>query len=507
MVTFFVLIVVFCGLAAPAGGLLAAQRDVLRVGVSALPPDLDPAAGARNDSSRILWNVFDTLIRMNPDDNSKLEPELALSWERVSDTTLELRLRPGVRFHNGDPFTSADVKFSFERVLDPTKPFTLARSLLAVVDRIETPDPLTVRVITREPDPVLEYRLASYLGARIVPERYVREVGDDVFARHPVGTGPFKVVTFSPNEIVLEAFDGFWGEQPNARRVIYREIPEPSGRIAALVSNEVDIINAVPPDLVPMVTSYNHLEVVSRETLNMHMLAYNTGHPVLRDRRLRQALNLAIDRDLIVETVWHGYAIIPRSYQSIDFGQYYDPDWPAPEYNLEKAKQLVAESGYRGETLFFDLIPHYYDNDVQVAEILTEMWKEAGVNVQIRFTTRFWENSDRAIHTWSNSPRFPDPVGGLWLLWGEESQRQRGDQSDWVDPNPRFNELGRELASSLDPIRRRVVYREMLAIWEEDAPGTILWQPALLWGKHKDVNWRPHRGHTMDFRAENLSFR
>src|SRR5690606_34560829 len=141
-----------------------------------------------------------------------------------------------------------------------------------------------------------------------------------------------------------------------------------------------------------------------------------------RDRRLRQALNLAIDRELVVETVWHGYAIIPRSYQFIDFGQYYDPNWPAPEYNLDKAKQLVAESGYRGETLFFDLIPHYYDNDVQVAEILTEMWREAGLNVQIRFTTRFWENPDRAIHTWSNSPRFPDPVGGLWLLWGEESQ-------------------------------------------------------------------------------------
>jgi peptide/nickel transport system substrate-binding protein len=490
---------------APAGH--AQTRDVIRVGVVDIPPRLDPQGSVSLTASRIIHNVFDTLIRMDPFDNSILEPELAVSWERISDSELELTLREGVVFHNGDPFTSEDVKFSLERVLGDNPVLANARALLSVIDRVETPGPHTVRVITKNPDPVLEYRLASLWGAWMLPADYTREHGDEHFDRNPIGTGPFRVTHYSPDRVELEAFEHSWREQPNVSRVEYRLIPEASGRLTALINNEVDLINPVLPDQIQVLAGYENVEVQCEAHHLIHLLTYNTANPVMADRQLRQAINLAIDRELIVEALWDFGASVTHGHQFEDYGPMFLEDLPLTPFDPERARELVEASSYGGETLYYDLIPGYYDNDLEAAEAVIEMLSAVGINAEVRATTRFWQNEDRAIHPWSYALRFPDPVGGLWLLFGEFSQRQATGVNDWVDPDPRFNELGHLLASTSDVDRRREVWREMHEIWVLEAPGTTLWRPAICTGVNASLDWRIHPNHTMDFSAEGLSFR
>lgn len=477
----------------------------LRVGVGNFPPTFDPHKEVSLTASRVMYNVFDTLIFMDPDDNSILSPGLALSWDRISDTVMEIKLRPNVFWHNGDPFTSKDVKFTFERALYTEGKFSLARSLLSVIKEIETPDDLTVVLTTEHPDPVLEYRLASTWGAWIVPANYIEVSGDDHFIRNPVGTGPFKVISYAPNLIVMERFADYWGPEANVDVIRYLEIPEASARVTALVNNEVEIIEPVPADLVSMLQRYDYLRVVSNEHQLIHLLVYNTQNPLMQNKLFRQALNLGIDRDLIVESLWTSGASSTRGHQFPDYGPMYLGDRPYTEYNPEKAIKLVKESGYKGETVYYDLIPGYYDSDVEAAEIIIEMWKAIGVNAEIRFTSKFWQNEDFGVHPWSYAMRFPDPVGGLWLLWGEFGSRQSNKQ--WVNVPPRFNELGHELSYVLDFEKRLEIFREMLDLFEDEAPGTTLWRPAITWGINNKVEWTPSDTHTMDFGGDSLNLK
>src|SRR5262249_23003539 len=149
---------------------------------------LDPHLSTGSNDIRVTFNVFDNLTARYPD--GKLYPGLATEWKTTAPTTYQFKLRPGVRFHNGDPFTAADVKFSLERTMDPK---TLVSSVFTTIDRIETPDPLTVVIHTKKPDPLLVGRLAFY-GGQIMPKNYTETVGNDAFNAKPVGTGPVRFV-------------------------------------------------------------------------------------------------------------------------------------------------------------------------------------------------------------------------------------------------------------------------------------------------------------------------
>lgn len=489
------------------GGLALAQtRDELRVGVGDMPGLLDPQASVSITGLRYYTNIFNGLLSLDPFTGEVL-PSLATDWRRIDDTTLELNLRPGVLFHNGDPLTAADVKFSLERVLGDDPVFANARAMLVVIDRVEVVDDLTVRVITTNPDPVLELRLANLWGPWILPQAYLEEHGDEHFQRNPIGTGPFMVTGFEPDRIELTAFDGYWGEKPNVNRVVYRGIPEATARLTALVNEEIDIMSPVLSDQIDVLESYANVSVQCSPQDLIHLLTYNTANPLMADPLLRQAINLAIDRDLIIETLWASRATATRGFQFEDFGQMYLEDVPFTEYDPERARELVEASDYDGGILYYDLIPGYYENDLQAAEAIIEMLAEVGINAQIRTTTAFWQNEDRAIHPWSYAERFPDPVAGLWLLFGESSQRQASGRNDWADPSETFNETGRALAGTMDPEARRELWSQLHALWLTEAPGTTLWRSAICTGVNNSVDWNIYPTQTMDFGAHNLSFK
>lgn len=475
------------------------ELEVLKVGVSDLPGQMDPMRNVGNTGIRIHYNIFETLILADQKDNYNLKPMLAESWKRIDDYTLEFKLKKGIKFHNGAELKASDVKFSFDRLKEKDLPdIELAASLMSVIKEVQVVDDYTLRVISEAVDPILEDRIASSWGGWILPEAYVKEAGNDGFALKPVGTGPFKVVSYSPEKVVLERFEDYWGEKPNVKRIEYILYPENSTRLTALINGEVDLITQLPADQISVIEKDPNLEALSLNIANMHVLMYNTSSAPLSDKKLRQALNLGIDRQLLADTLWGGKAVVPRGHQYPEYADMYFADYPVMGYNVEKAKQLVAESSYKGEELQYEVEPGYYTFNVEAGEAVVDMWKQIGVNAKVVFK----DKQDRSqISTWSNSMRFPDPAGGLWLLWGPGTTP---DKLTWPGLTPEFTAAGKELASIIDTDRRKVLARKLMEIWDDEAPGTLLYYPFESWGIRKGLQWQPYSSQAMDFRAGNF---
>lgn len=480
------------------------EREELIIGVQGLPESLDPAAELSNVGTRVSYTPYDTLIRRDFLNDNEHVPSLALSWERLSDTVLELKLREDVTFHNGDPLTAEDVVFTFERMLDASEdsPLREGASYFSGFAGVEALDDHTVRIETVAPDPLIVKRLASW-ASWIVPKGYIEEVGEDEFRRTGMGTGPYRFVSFDPdNELVLERYDDYWGEPVPVRRLIFRVIPEVAARVTALINQEVDIITNVPPDQVRAIRDASNVEVRSIPLANTHVLSYNTHHPALQDKKLRQALNLAIDRQLIIDTIWGGEAVLKRSHQFEEYGPLYNPERPIMPYDPDRARQLVEESSYDGELIEYQLQAGYYTNGEQVAQAIVPMWQEIGINAEVRIKESSTAGAERMVHTWSNSSILADPDGCLWRSWGAES----GSQKNYWDAPEEFNALGLEARTTLDEQKRYENYQRMLDIWEDEAPGTVLYDPVEFYGVNQSVNWSPYSFYYMDFRAYNLSF-
>jgi|TARA_B100000929_G_scaffold56026_2_gene41779 peptide/nickel transport system substrate-binding protein len=497
---------------------IAQDRPELIIGVADLPATLEPGKELSNVGTRVNYSIFDTLIRRDflsaeGGGGSELVPSLATSWQRLDDLTLEVTLREGVTFHNGAPLTAEDVAFTFspERLSGENALLPEGPAYFSVLDEVKVIDPTTLHFITKAPDPLLEQRLASWASWIINKEDWLAKAETDGgVPMFPVGTGPYQLDTYRADEAIhLLANDDYFGGQPTAASVTFREVPEPSTRVAGLISGEFDIITNVAPDQIEQINSYDDIETRSVVLANSHVLVYNVTDPVLDDPRIRQAMNLAIDRELLNQALWGGEAVVPNGHQYIEFGDMYNPDHVGLEYDVERAKALLAESDYAGELIRYSTQPYYYLNALNAAQVIVEMWKEIGLNVELNVVESFAgiDSADIQVRTWSNSTRYPDPVGGLWNLWGPYGNPQRLHKS-WVDTEgvARFNELGKTLETSVDlPVRQEAAW-EMLEIWKDDAPGTILYQPLETYGVAKDVQWQPYTFYYMDLRDYNLSF-
>ena len=480
------------------------ERETLVVGTYGLPASMMPTLEMSNVGGAFFVNPYETLIRRDYRNNDALVPMLAASWTQVSDTEWEFTLRDDVTFHNGAPMTADDVVFTFDRLINASEGSDLltAAGRLDTLASVEALDDVTVRMKTIDPDPVLLKRLTD-TAAMVVSRSYMDEVGDDEYKRSGMGTGPLRIVSFTPdNEVVLERYDGYWGDAPMVRNVTFRVIPELAARITALVNGEVDIINNVSPDQVASLESHDNVEIRRIPLANCHQLSYNTHQPGMQDKRLRQALNLAIDRDLIIDALWLGEAVHKRGYQWEDFGELYNPDRPLTPYDPERARQLVEESDYNGEVIYYQLVPGYYVLNEQVGQTIVEMWKEVGINAEVQFNDAFLSGDERWAHTWSMTNLLSDPSGALFRQYGPGQTPQ---ELYWDAPDE-FNRLGMEAATSLDTQLRYDNYQAILDIWDEEAPGTDLYDPVDIYGVRRGVNWEPTPKFQMDFRPYNLSF-
>lgn len=491
----------------------AGERPLLRVGVPSLVPGLDPHLDPRNQRMAVAYSIFDSVLERDyrggnpPGTGSRSGPMLATAWEAEDETTLRLDLRPGVTFHDGSSLTADDVRFTFERLRDdPTGEFERARGMLGDETTVEVVDPQTLRLRTPAPDPLLEKRLATW-AAMVVPRAHVERVGPEAFAQEPVGTGPYRFVEFRPDDaLVLEAHDGWWGGVPPASRIEFRVLPEVAARIAALASGEVDLVSEVPPDQISTLESTDGVEVRSVPQAAVAILYYNTNHPTIADKRMRQALNLAIDRQVLVDALWQGRAEVPRSFQFPAWGELYDETGPTPPFDPERARSLIAAAGYDGEPVGFRISTATYTLGEQVAQAVVEMWRGVGLNAEVvpMQPTDFWTDPERSLVTMAvNNDEFADPVS-FWLRLYAGSNP--GTHWWTNETNERFTDLGIELQQTLDADARRAATREMLDIYADEAPGTVLYVPTQNYGVRRGVDWLPYSFFYMDFRPTNLAF-
>lgn len=281
-----------------------------------------------------------------------------------------------------------------------------------------------------------------------------------------------------------------------------REVPELSTRIAGLVSGEFDIAVDITPDQIPVLARYRDIDVHAVVLENSHVLAFNTNAPTLKDKRLRQALSLAIDRKKLRDALWQGKNYTPNGYQLQAFGSMYKADRAGYVFDAERSRRLVKESGYSGQTLTLRLIPNYYLNGMEAAQVLLEMWKAVGINAKLELMDNF--NQVRGpgleMYAWSNTYRLPDPAGAINVLWGPQSQTQR-TWKFWSAPEA-FNKAAVTLDTTADMKERYTAFQSMLDVIEDEMPMTILYNPLYSYASKKRIDWKPYPLFYMDFRPD-----
>jgi peptide/nickel transport system substrate-binding protein len=321
------------------------DKLVFALHVTISPGWFDPLdAPAQITPFGILYALHDAVVRPLP--GERMAPALAASWTESPDgRTYEFTLRQGLRFHNGDPCTAEDVRYSFLRYKGAG-----AKELQAKVQQVEVVNPLTVRFHLREPWPdfMSFYGTTATAAGLVVPKKYLEQVGEEGFQKAPIGLGPYKFVSYTPGgDLVLEAYAGYWRKVPNIKRLIIKGVPEDATRLALLKTGEADIAFALEGPVAEAVQRDPNFTLV----YTLHASSFWLEFPeqwdaksVWADKRVRLAVNYALDRQAINEAACLGFCppagvIVPRVME------YALPADPIP-YNLQKAKQLLAEAGY-----------------------------------------------------------------------------------------------------------------------------------------------------------------
>ncbi|HSR10341.1 MAG TPA: ABC transporter substrate-binding protein, partial [Thermodesulfobacteriota bacterium] len=253
------------------------------------------------------WHLYDNLVYR--DQNTlKIVPHLAESWKVVDDTTWEFKLRKGVKFDNGEPFTAESVKFTIERGLDPKCP---QRPTVSWIKEVKILDDYTVRLLTKEPYPVALERLANY---QMLPPKWVKEKGVDYIADHANGTGPYRLKEWKRGvHMILEAKPDYWKGAPAVQTIVYRPIKEIATQISELLTGGVDIVRDVPPDQIPLIESSPVARVSKAPTLRVIYMVMDAdgraGKSQVQNLKVRQAINHAVDVETIIKTVMTGNAM------------------------------------------------------------------------------------------------------------------------------------------------------------------------------------------------------
>jgi peptide/nickel transport system substrate-binding protein len=495
---------------------------------------LDVLREQSNVGERIFFSsLWEGLITKNWRGKLEAVPGLATEWRRIDDQTIELKLRQGVKFHNGDEMTSEDVVFSFSRErmfanteaknrstikaseqipaprpgkeLPPEVP-GVARRAWPDLTRVEAVDKYTVRFFNATPDVTLEGRLARY-GSEIMCRRDWEQAASYLdWARKPITTGPYKVAEFRPDvSLTLVAHDEYWGGRPPLKQIRFVEVPEVASRVNGLLSGQYQFACDMPPDQIAQIEKNAAFEVQGGTILNHRLTVFDKHHAQLANPLVRRAFTHAIDRQAIVESLWAGRTRVPNGLQWEFYGDMFIADWAVPEFNPTLARDLLKQAGYKGDPIPYRLLNNYYTNQVATAQVLVEMWKAVGLNVAIE-TKENWtqileRNSGRAVRDWSNSALFNDPVSSIVTQHGPNGQQQQIGEYD----NAEVNQLSEFLETSTDRAARKKAFRRMLEICEREDPAfTVLHQNATFTAKRKAIKWRASPAFAMDFRAGNF---
>ena len=478
--------------AAPEGRVVIAQ------GVD--PTTLDMMNQQEQPASNVGAQMFECLLER--DQSLKLVPALAAEMPKlVAPTTWEFKLRRGVKFHNGESFTADSVKFSLERLVNPANKLR-GSSSFALIDRVEIVDPYTVKIHTKKPWPVFLSHIALRQAAMYPPKEYA---GKDpaAISRNPIGTGPFKFVRWSKDEeIVMEAFPGYWGGAAKIKTIVFKPIPDDAVRVAALQNGEIDVAVNIPPHLGGIIDKHPKLFLSTAPSIRtIQLMIYThqmdgTHKPTgpyagpTADKRVRQALAYAIDADEIIKGVMDGKAVrVATMLPSLHFG--YDASLKPIKQDLAKSKKLLADAGFpNGLEIVLNGPQGRYVRDKEVAEAVAGQLTKAGIKTTLR---------THEFVSYLNNMVYVHKAGPVWLIgWGHPTMdaeaiyvplfKSPGIFVNWH--NDDFNGMVDEAQSQMDEKKRFAQYQRINKLWIEEVPAIPLYQQIDLYGANKRLAWK-----------------
>ena len=472
-------------LAAPAWAQApAALRSVEQITVLQLDEvaSLDPLADFTNPGLQMHAHILEPLIDFTGPD-FKMTPKLALSWDNPTPTRWRFKLRPNVTWHDGTPFTAEDVKYTLETAKGPT---SVKNRYLARVQKIDILDPLTIQV---ELDAAYAPLLGSWVYLYIVQKKAYEAGGSAEFGKKPVGTGPYRLVEWQKQQqLVLEAYDKHWNGPHTPKRIVVRGIREAGTRLAELQTGRADIIFGVPIEMAKTVESNSQLKLVVQQGVRPPYFVFNSKNPPFEDRRVRQAMNYAVDREGIVKGILQGYGEVrigPFSPTQAAF----NPAGPQYKLDVERARALLKEAGKDGGFSFTWLLrKDFMVKDEEIMQALANQLGKVGIKVTLQFlessvyTPRYANGEfDMAVNAWGKSLEADSVITGL--RWLTENSKFYG--------NPQVDAAITKARATFGMPERTLVYQEADRLLREDAVGLFTHAQSELYGTNRRYAWQP----------------
>jgi peptide/nickel transport system substrate-binding protein len=473
---------------------------------------MDPYSRQETVQLSFLSNIYEPLVRWNR--QLKLEPSLATRWEQTSPTVWRFHLRPGVKFQDGSPFTADDVVFSIGRILAPG---SVMRETLGAVKEIRKVDDLTVDIETRQPDPILLQELTSFLimskawceahGA-VTPALIDTGKTENFAVRNAMGTGPFSLKLREPDRRTIVERNTLWWDKPehNLDTVELDVIGNNATRVAGLLSGELDMIYAVPPQDVERIGKTDGLKIWQTPELRTIYLGMDESRPELlksdvkgknplKDLRVRQAFALAIDEPAIAARIMRGQAHVTWTMWGPGINGYNPAMDKRPAVDIAKARQLMAEAGYpNGFRLTMDCPNDRYVNDAAICTAVASMLARIGMKIDVNAQTKskfFTEINTPTFNTsfyllgWT--PPTYDAQNPLYALLGTRNGG-RGELNDGGYSNPVLDALITRIGVETDQEKRDVMIDQANKIVQDDVADIPLHQQVVVWASKANID-------------------
>ncbi len=463
------------------------QEKTLTIGNTIDNVTFDIHDHGNTQTESIHVNIFEYLVKKDGNDPQKKLPGLATSWKRTDDKTWRFELRKGVKFHNGDPFTAADVKFTLERVAKDKS--LVDYSSYSGIQQVNVIDDYTVDIITKGPDPILLGRL-SRISSGILPAAYFQKQGVEGFIRNPVGTGPYKLDKWIKDDRVeLVKNTDYYGDKPQWDRLVFRTIPESTTRISELLTGAIDIAVIIPPGDIQRVQDSGSTYYTDKDSARVQsLLVRQTPGVVTANPKVREAIELAIDKKGLVDNVLGGAGVPTQEAIGPGILGHEPKLFNTNVYNPERAKQLLVEAGYpNGVELTLSSPTSTKEVAETIAAYLTEVNFKVKLEIleQTQYKQRDNSNTfkELALQGKGNS-MFESPLP-LEVFTTENAK----GQTDYS--NPEVDKLLKDAATNLDDQKRAEQYQKAQEILAVDRPRIFLYQNKFNYGVSNRVELTP----------------
>ncbi|MEF2074411.1 ABC transporter substrate-binding protein [Consotaella aegiceratis] len=461
----------------------AAAMDVTLAQSSAINT-LDPhgSASVGLDLS-VLSHIYPTLILRDP--SYELVPSLATSWKAVDDTTWTFTLVEGATFANGEPLDAETVKWNLQRVTDPDNP-TRISSWFSSIDTVEVNSPTELTIKTKNPFPALPAQLSMFM---LLPPKWT---ADHDPVTETMSGYLYKVSDYVPGDhITMVPNDKYWGDKPaQFDSVTFRVIPETASRIAALLAGEVDMINKVPASEIKRIEDAPNASAGAVDSTRSVFIKFNTEKAPLDNKLFRQALNYAVDKDLIADALFDGLATVSNCQVMTPYYFGYNPDLKAYPYDPEKAKALLEESGVDlGQTFEFEIPTGTYLQGEEVAQAVAQMFADVGVKTNMQsmefgaYLDKYRKAHDLGRFSLLGQSWATIDADGLLTLFKPGNQ-----YSYWNDDA--FDQALIEGISTTDEAKREAAYKKATEIMCEEAPVVFLYAQPATYGVSDRVDYQ-----------------